>query len=71
MSVADVQDAMRASIRRRDDDPTPSVWTKPAEAILANSGDCLIRLIRCASGCMRYDCIISDGRLAATPGDGR
>jgi hypothetical protein len=34
-SVADLQDAIRAYIRRHNNDPTPFVWTKPAETILA------------------------------------
>jgi transposase len=34
-SVADLQDAIRAYIRRQNSDPTPFVWTKPAETILA------------------------------------
>jgi transposase len=34
-SVADLQDAIRAYIRRQNADPTPFVWTKPAETILA------------------------------------
>ena len=34
-SVADLQDVIRACIRRQNADPTPFVWTKPAETILA------------------------------------
>jgi len=34
-SVADLQDTIRAYIRRQNADPTPFVWTKPAETILA------------------------------------
>jgi transposase len=34
-SVGDLQDTIRAYIRRQNADPTPFVWTKPAETILA------------------------------------
>ena len=34
-SVPDLQDTIRTYIRRHNDDPTPFVWTKPAETILA------------------------------------
>ncbi|MDR3375872.1 MAG: IS630 family transposase [Ancalomicrobiaceae bacterium] len=34
-SVADLQDTIRAYIRRQNADPKPFVWTKPAETILA------------------------------------
>jgi transposase len=34
-SVADLQEAIRAYIKRHNADPVPFVWTKPAETILA------------------------------------
>ena len=34
-SVADLQAAICEYIRRQNTDPTPFVWTKPAETILA------------------------------------
>ena len=32
-SVADLQDAIRAYIRRHNNDPTPFVWTRKAQAV--------------------------------------
>jgi hypothetical protein len=34
-SLTDLQETIRAYVRRQNADPSPSLWTKPADTILA------------------------------------